>query len=183
MNILYAVLFALISAGFIFLTVAEAKCSSLKKFKKLHLIDCAAVGAGICGIAATLILFNIRVKSSVYDDEFSAWVGDMFFLFIKISLTMCVFMLLITAAAGILNIAEKKAQRGYSGFIRNFVPILCCVTMALFTIIFAYVSKNDVMNVDAYVVSLGVFESMTLRLMHALDGFAKRKRLVLENGD
>lgn len=178
---IYTIICALFAAGFIFLTILESKCSDPIRFKRLHIADCAAVCIGIAGIVITVVIFNIHVGGFDFSEEFSGWAGDLFRLFVKMSLAMCVFMLLMTSVSGLLNIAEKKGQKGYSGFIRYFVPVLCCIMLMLFTLICTHIADNEIMHIDNYIVSLGIFESMTLRLMYAIDGFAKRKRLNSKN--
>ena len=154
---------ALLFFGFLILTVSGENGWGGKNPRILFFINLGLAAAGVLITASVFLAAYSSIFRSGFDADFSGWAWDMLTVFYRISgIPAAVFFLLGTAAF-LVAAADPKQCLGFPMKLRLAVTVVFSVIPLFLAPIYAILTVNERIALDAYVLWTGCGEALLLR--------------------
>lgn len=154
---------ALLFFGFLILTAGGESGWGKKNPRLVFYINLGLAAAGVLITAAVFLAVYSSIFRGGFDADFSGWAWDMLTVFYRISgIPAAVFFLLGTAAF-LVAAADPKQCSGFPMKLRLAVTVVFAAVPLFLAPMYAILTVNERIALDAYVLWTGCGEALLLR--------------------
>lgn len=148
---------------FLILTVSGESGWGKKNPRLIFYINLGFASGGVLIAASVPLAAHSSIFRSGFDADFSGWAWDMLTVFYRISgIPTAVFFLLGTGAF-LMAAADPKQRTGFSMKLRLAVTVVFAVVPLFLAPMYAFMTVNERIALDAYVLWTGCGEALLLR--------------------
>ncbi|MBQ8186063.1 MAG: hypothetical protein IJ037_04230 [Clostridia bacterium] len=162
----------LISAVFLTVFLAAVTVFERKKpspcWKRINL---GLFLAGVLLVVLCRVTAGVMISSSGQTETWMEWAHDMLAQHYAISFPVLLVLTGILLIAWLLSMTEKRRRSTVGLFLRRTVGILASVSLLLLAPLYAFMTENDSVPLEALILLSGIGEALILRLTDALEGF------------
>lgn len=167
---MYVVFSVLLTLAFAVLTVYGETKRGRQSSQMLFFANVALSAVGLFLLAGTFFVARTTVLGGNFDAEFSEWAWDMLTVYYQLSLVPFAVFLGITAIALVLAMAEGNRRPTRYGDAPSFKFSLCLAAAVVFSVVmlllapmYAFMTVNESIALENYVLLTGIGESLLLR--------------------
>ena len=163
----------------IFLTVIGEKKSAMKpSLAKINAV-LSIIGAAV--IPAVHLIARKNIMSDGFEPAWSEWAWDMFTIYYSISVPVVSVLLGILLLSSLSSFFTERRKGDTAPKLRTMTSCAASVVMLILAPAYAFMTDNNVLPVDTYILIIGFAQSLLFRSVFTLEyisesrSFVKRK--------
>ncbi len=160
---MYVFLSLLLTAVFICLTVAGETKRLKVRPRVLFGVNFAFAVGGLLTVCITYLIARSQIYGGSFDEAFTEWAWDMFAVYFQISLPVLAVLVVIAAVSFLVAVFDPKQRAGMPMKLRLSVTIVFSVVMLMLAPMYSFMTVNDNVPIDVYVLATGVGEAFLMR--------------------
>ncbi len=160
---MYYFLALLLTFVFLILTVAGETGRGRNHPRAFFFINLVFAVTGVVLIAAALFMARNGICGGGLDAEFSEWAWDMLAVYYQLSLIPLAVFIVISTLSCFIAVFERKQRAGFPLKLRLSVVVVFSVVMLLLAPMYSFMTVNEKVALDLYVLLTGFGEALVLR--------------------
>lgn len=156
--------FALLLAFvFLILTVGGETGRGREHPRAFFFANLALSGAGAVLVIAVAAIARMNIFGGGFDADFSGWAWDMLAVYYRLSLIPFAVFFVLSVVSFLIAAAEPKQRTGFPLKLRLSVTVVFSIVMLLLAPMYSFMTVNEKVALDAYVLLTGSGEALLLR--------------------
>ena len=142
--------------------IKTASKKTASKVKNPWIRRFAGVGislAGFLGILLVKVFFDGFMKKCVTADGLMPIENDNFYIYFKLSLTVCAVLLALTLLSAVTYVLQRGPKSKFSYLTVTLSPAICQLAMIMLAAFYSYLTYDSQRPIAAYLVLLGICEA------------------------